>query len=298
MLDKAIVPLDGSATAEVALPYAEEFAGRTGAELILLFVKEPHDYRSENVLQCYLDNLVIKAKEDAKPYFNESGIKELKVRSQILTGNPAEEILNFSESNQNSKIIMATHGQSGVGTRWALGSVADKVSRAVQVPMVLIRAGRDKPAVHPKGILKYILAPLDGSKGAEAALPYVMEMGRKLKAEVTFVKVIYMDIEYYGSLGNTVIDQKEAEAKQYLGGLVENLTKQGIQAKFEVLKSATDTASEIIRYTENNYTDIVIMATHGRSGPRRWMMGSVTNQVLREGNTPIMLVRPSGVVKD
>ena len=108
MLEKAIVPLDGSATAEVALPYAEEFTGKTGAELILLFVKEPQDYRSENILQCYLDNVALKAKEVARIYFTESGIKELKVSTKILTGNPAEEILNFSENNPNSKIIMAT----------------------------------------------------------------------------------------------------------------------------------------------------------------------------------------------
>lgn len=298
MLEKAIVPLDGSSTAEVALPYAEEFAGRTGAELILLFVKEPHDYRSENILQCYLDNMVFKAKESAKPYFQESGIKELNVSAKILTGNPAEEILNFAEKNSNSKIIMATHGQSGVGTRWALGSVADKVARATKVPIVLIRADRDKAAVQPKGVLKKILAPLDGSKGSEAALPYVGEMAQRLKAEVTFIQIIRVDPNYYGKKPNVIEEEQRVQVAQYLSKVTEEFKKKGINAKYEVITAPGDTANEINVYTNNNYTDIIIMATHGHSGPRRWVMGSVTNYVLREGNVPIMLVRTPGAVKD
>jgi nucleotide-binding universal stress UspA family protein len=298
MLEKAIVPLDGSSTAEVALPYAEEFTGRTGAELILLFVKELHDYRSENILQIYLQSTAEKAKGAAKIYFPESKITELKVRTQILTGDPAEEILKFAESNPNSKIIMATHGQSGVGTRWALGSVADKVSRAAAIPMVLIRAERDKAAVHPKGILKQILAPLDGSKGSESSLPLVEEMALRLKAQVTFLQLSMSYLTVYGKRDELATNKERVAAEGYLKKITEDFQKKGIDARYEYKVGADEIGREINRYTRDNYTDIVIMATHGRSGPRRWVIGSVTNQVLREGNTPIMLVRTPGPFKD
>jgi len=78
VINIVIVPLDGSSTAEVALPYAAESCGSTGHELILLFVKETNDYRSENIIQAYLDNMVMKIKEDAKQYFQVSGFQTLK----------------------------------------------------------------------------------------------------------------------------------------------------------------------------------------------------------------------------
>jgi nucleotide-binding universal stress UspA family protein len=90
MWDKIIVPMDGSTTAEVALPYAVEFAAISGAELILLFVKEKNDYRSENIIRAYLDSISQKAKQKATRYMRESGKEEIKTRAEILTGNPAE----------------------------------------------------------------------------------------------------------------------------------------------------------------------------------------------------------------
>ncbi len=58
-----------------------------------------------------------------------------------------------------------------------------------------------------------------------------------------------------------------------------------------MIDSTEDVAEEINKYTTQNSIDLVVMATHGRSGPRRWILGSVTNKVLHEGNTPIMLIR-------
>ena len=133
MFEKIIVPLDGSELAEVALPYAEEIAGRMGSDLILLYVKEPNETRSQHMLQCYLESIASTAKAGAEKYLAESGTKKINIETKILTGNPAEEIINFADSTEGAKVIMATHGQSGI-TRWALGSVADKVTRATVRP--------------------------------------------------------------------------------------------------------------------------------------------------------------------
>src|SRR4030042_862923 len=84
---------------------------------------------------------------------------------------------------------MATHGQSGF-TRWALGSVADKVVRATIRPVTIIRAQGAKPAVHEKGYLSHILAPVDLSKESEAVMPYLEEFASALKAEVTFLFIL------------------------------------------------------------------------------------------------------------
>ena len=69
------------------------------------------------------------------------------------------------------------------------------------------------------------------------------------------------------------------------------MQNKGISTKYIMIETRGDIAEEINNYTAQNYIDLVVMATHGRSGPRRWVLGSVANKVLHEGNTPIMLIR-------
>jgi len=194
---------------------------------------------------------------------------------------------------------MASHGQSGVGTRWALGSVADKVVRAVNTPVGLIRALRDKPAVREAVRLNKILAPLDGSPESEASLPYIKEAAQKLNAEVTFLQILKTNAVTFQNMEMIVkdLDAARKEMNNYLEKHVQDFQQSGINAKYEIIESWEDPAQEINRYTEFNQMDLIIMATHGWSGVRRWVMGSVANKVLREGNTPLMLIR-SGPLKD
>lgn len=295
MLSKSIVPLDGSQLAEVALPYAEESAGRVGAEIILVTVRQPHDERSQYMLECYLDKIAEMAKTGAAKY-QEAGAKPTAVRTKVLYGNPAEEIISFADKEEDSRIIMATHGQSGL-TRWALGSVADKVTRATIRPITLIRAAGARPVVHEKGSLAKILAPVDGSKGSEVILPFLEQYAGAYKAEVTFFHVVtflhVMTIEGY-TISRENIEQLKAmidSRKAYLEKLADSFKKKGIKASYQILESKGDVADEINSYTQANYTDVIVMATHGQSGPRRWVLGSVANKVLREGNTPLTLIR-------
>jgi nucleotide-binding universal stress UspA family protein len=291
VIEKIVVPLDGSVTAEIALPYAQELVAYRGMELILLFVKEPQDYRSENIIQAYLDLLVKKSIEASKIHTEGNVLPAIKIQTKILTGNPAEHILNYVESLEGSRIIMASHGQSGVGTRWTLGSVADKVARATTKPITMIRADRERPAVHAKGLLQSILVPLDGSKRAEIVLPYVKEMANMVKAEVIFLQVLQIQLVTYKMIEVPIPEEIKKAAREYLEGLVADFQKASIQACYEIWETRGDVAGEIVEYTEKKYVDLVVMSTHGHTGPSRWIMGSVSNKVLRQGNAPVMLIR-------
>jgi nucleotide-binding universal stress UspA family protein len=292
MGQKIIVPLDGSELAEVALPYAEESIGRTGSELIIISVKEPKDTRSPRMLQAYLEKMTEAAEVEAEKYQKNPGGEPVSVRWEILNGNPAEEIISFANREAGSRIIMATHGESGI-TRWALGSVADKVSRIIERPVMLIRAQGSKPAVRERGFFNKLLAPLDGSKESEMTLPLVEELAHDWQAEVTLMQVLKMgnSVIGYGDLTNP--ESWKTSVKEYLEKIAGSMQNKGINTKYTIIETFGDIAGEINKYTAQNYVDLVVMATHGLSGPRRWILGSVTNKVLNEGNTPIMLVRSS-----
>jgi nucleotide-binding universal stress UspA family protein len=294
---KIVVPLDGSELAEVALPFAEENAGRTGAKLILISVRAPDDDRSEFILKAYLEKRAEIARMNAEKYQKNPGGEHVWVTWEILNGDPAEEIINFSNKEEGCRVVMAAHGKSGL-TRWALGSVADKMTTAINVPVTIIRAKGSEPSVHERGFFSKILAPLDGSKESEVILPHVEELARNWQADVTFFLVFGLD-----SLSTTFRSDKDlyslkVSTGDYLEKLIGTFHEDGINANYIMKESSGKIADEINKYTAENYIDLVVMATHGRSGPHRWILGSVTNKVLHEGNTPIMLIRTLGEPRD
>ena len=138
MYEKVLVPLDGSQLAEIALPYVEEIAAKMGAEITLLCVSETDEAEEYNKHKSYLEQILGVAKNEAKKYLEQPGA-EIKMRSAIEVGHPAEEIVDYADKEDINLIIMATHGRTGL-SRWALGSVAEKVLRAGTTPLLLVRA--------------------------------------------------------------------------------------------------------------------------------------------------------------
>ena len=154
MREKIVVPLDGSRLAEVALPYAEEIAGKMGSEIILLSVlqsEEAHEYQKH---QNYATKIVNVTKRHIEKYLEKSGSRAINIGTATRSGSPAEGILDYVGKGNSKLIVMATHGRSGL-SRWAVGSVADKVVRATtKQPMILIRAKGSRPDIREKRILK------------------------------------------------------------------------------------------------------------------------------------------------
>ncbi len=156
-------------------------------------------------------------------------------------------------------------------------------------------------------MLKKILVPLDGSKVAEAVLPYVESLVSGLapgiKGEVTLFHVLSPTYYVVAGEAGAPIPYTEAEIEQikkktvgYLDKAGEGLRSTGavVECKVGVGKAA----DEINKAADEINADLVAMSTHGRSGLSRWAFGSVTDRVLRGGNRPVLMVRaPRETVK-
>lgn len=291
MINKIIIPLDGSQVPEVTLPYAAENAGRLNADIILLAVKQADDTRSQYMLEGYLEKVAGIVREEAAKY-QEPGARPLDVSTRVLAGDPAEEIVAFADSLEGSKIAMATHGQSGFA-RFPIGSVTDKVIRTSSRPVSVVRAEGGKPAVHKKSYLKKILAPMDGSKEGETILTYLEEFARKLKAGVTFLHVLEVGMHDPFTLDNLRdLEKYRLKAGEYMEKLNDSFRQKGIKSDYEVIEVPYKNIGDAINsYTREHAVDTIVMATHGRSGVQRWILGSVALKVLIEGNTPLTLIR-------
>lgn len=291
MYEKILVPLDGSALAEVALPYAEEMAGRLGSEVTILSVSESEDARNYYPHQLYIQELFEATKRRAERYLEKPGDRVIKVRSEMLVGHPAENIVDYAEKEDTGLIVMATHGRSGT-KRWSLGSVADKVVRATKRPVALIRAKGVHPDMRDKGMLNKALVPLDGSKESEAVVPYIEELALKLKAEIVLLYILEANYEIYQTEQLKQLESLKASGKDYIERMAAQLKQRGITTNVEFREGLPGAeAAEIIQLADEICVDMVAMSTHGRSGVSRWAFGSVADKVLHEGNTPLLLVR-------
>jgi len=300
MYEKILVPLDGSKLAEASLPYAEELADRLSSEIHVVTVEEynmnqAHAHKPESHLKGKAEAI----ERNTQKYLSELLVKSDRVKTVILIGHAAEGIVAHADKENIDLIVLATHGRTGI-KRWALGSVADKTVRATRRPVMLIRATGVHPDVRKESTFKRILVPLDGSEASEAIIPYVKELGSKLKAEIILFQAVERARHTYTSDNMVVthlpysdeeMEPFKADAESYLKQVGSLLKGDGITLRSKV--GIGEAAEWILEYADEIDADLVAMATHGRSGVSRWTLGSVASKVLHAGNTPLILVRAS-----
>jgi nucleotide-binding universal stress UspA family protein len=138
MYQSILVPLDGSALAEAILPEIEKLARCMGARILLLRVSRAHVFPGKDPTKAEIQ-VVRRAEEYVAEIRDRLAAKGLDAEAHVRYGAVAEEILTHSARNDVDLIAMSTHGRSGLG-RWALGSVAEKIVRRSQKPVLLMRA--------------------------------------------------------------------------------------------------------------------------------------------------------------
>jgi nucleotide-binding universal stress UspA family protein len=223
--------------------------------------------------------------------------EKIQPRGVLATGHPAEEILRYAEDNDVDLILMATHGRTGI-QRWTMGSIADKVLRASKVPVWLVRPGLPQEIAHDHLPTRKILVPLDGSELAASVLPHAEAVAKQSDAgliEVILLAVCdpTMPATYYAPAPYNWDEQVKSwkrRDEQYLAKIEKRLRDSGLNVRSEVLIGKP--AEAIVEYASENRVSLIVMSTHGRSGPGRWVFGSVTEKVLHGVATPILLVRP------
>lgn len=276
MLHRLLVPLDGTTFAEGALPFAEALATRSGAAL--------HLVRASLVRLPPLDNT-----EEARIVAAERsyliGIARRLGGTATVTlqhADPAEAIVAQARQWGADLIAMATHERGVIG-RAAFGSVAGKVLAEAPAPVFLVHPEETPPLTGPQRLI----LPLDGSALAEAAVPVATALATLLAAPVTLVAALTGD----GSWGASG-EASERRVGAYLGELATRLERAGLSVAIEVRTG--DAADVIAGVAREASATLITMATHGRTGLRRIVLGSVADAVLHSTDLPLVLVRPAG----
>ncbi len=282
MIERIFVPLDGSDLAEAVLPYVERLAMGTGLKVRLLTVAkdEPDRERANSYLKSKQNQLKKRAVEAS---------------ISVASDGEAETILSEAEAWEADLIAMSTHGRSGA-LRWVFGSVADKVIHATSRPLLLIRSAPEEQPAAVK--MDRILVPLDGSELSLGVLPYVEGIAKTLGASLVLFSAVAPPQTYAGmEMGATpaagLIEDLVSVTQSFLTEVEKEITARGVKARSMVTIGYS--TSEIVRVARDVEAGLIAIATHGRSGVNRWIMGSVADGVLRRSALPCLIVRPEGL---
>lgn len=300
MFKQIVVPLDGSSLAQSALPYALAFADAGGGRLTLFQAVPPASRMLDYNLRYEASDeaaALAKARDALDTIATDLQKSGRSVGTAVAVGDADAEILRYTERTGGDLIAMATHGRGGV-LRWAFGSVARKVLPQATVPVLIVRpAGEPERPAQPAAI-RTILVPLDGSERAEAVVPLACDIARAHGARVTLARAVpfvtmligsayepMVAPEYY----DEIMEEMRAGAQKYLTAVSHTVSASGVPV--ETVVKEGDAPLSLLEMLDTNAYDLVIMSTHGRTGVKRWVLGSVAERLVEAAHTPVLLIR-------
>jgi nucleotide-binding universal stress UspA family protein len=294
MFRKILVPLDGSDEAEAILPYVSHIASGMDIGVALLSVM---DRGALEMSESYYSRLFERAEQEAKGrlhnaahHLDQDGVAAEEI---VVSGRADEEITEAAERLGCNLIAMATHGRSLLG-RGILGSVTDRVVHMARIPVLTITPVKARAYHGRDTLVNHIVVPLDGSDLAETVLPYVQDMAATLGYTVVLLRVVrplhYFWVGDHPPEIHQENDLMEKEAREYMETTAEGLSEDGVDVEWRVLVGhPTTTVLEQVRDIPHS---IVALTTHGRSGFRRWLIGSLAETLVRSGGDPVLIVPP------
>ncbi len=325
MFKRIIVPLDGSGRAEQALPIAARLARAFRGSIFLVRVlsTEPASLPSAPAKPILVQTVGEADRTLAESYLTGVAgselLSDIPIQTHVPVGLVSPSILTLAANRHADIIVMCSHGYTGVRRWWMLGSVAAKVARFAQIPVLVLREGGSVPEERNPGERPLrVLVPLDGSDYAKAALVPAAYLSAGLAApgqgalHLTHVvepaheaKILTRTARATARSAQNALTA-QTMAREYLNATMNSIRSEPTIADLNLVLTASvatddDIAQGIIRAAENSGNgegdelfggcDAIAMATQGYSGSQPWV-GSVTERVLETSHLPLLCVRP------
>ncbi|MBI5352728.1 MAG: universal stress protein [Chloroflexi bacterium] len=300
MFDTILVPLDGSQLAGCVLPHVVAIARSFEAEITLLRMLEKNQPGSSAQLFDLLNWQINKTRatlylEKTKGQFQESNIR---ARTMVMEGLVAEGIADYAQNQGMKLIVLSSHGRNGL-TQLGISSITQKIILSTQTSLLVVRASQPYSGeLSEIPVYRRILVPLDGSQRAENVLPIITQLAQFHKSQIHLVQVIKTpemarqmpptpeDIE----LSNRVVERNHEEAGRYLEQVKSRSYLEGIAVETHLIKS-DNVAIALHQLEEQERIDMVALSAHGYSGNHQWPYGSIANNFLMYGKSPLLVVQ-------
>jgi len=297
LIRRILVPLDQSTEAEWVLPLASALASALGARLRVASVFLPVALEIiAPSASADVEAAMTELRQQLRDYLRDVGDRlatqcTSPVEDELIRGRSlrttfgeaaaiAGALARSAQGRGVDLIVMTTHGRGGASRVW-LGSVADALLRQTRVPLLLVRPSRDPG----RGLFRRILVALDGSPRAEAVLPGALALAARPAGRVTLLRVVPPRAGLATS------------AAEDLDRIAAALVDAGVAVTPRIVED-DHPAHAILRTGEELDADLLALATHGRGGVSRMVLGSVTDKVVRGTDRPVLVVRPEVASSD
>jgi nucleotide-binding universal stress UspA family protein len=303
MYHRILVPLDGTRFGDHALPYAVDIAQRTGATLELAHVHHHHElepalvgmtqYRFQKISEA--DAVHDREEQTAEHDYLEQRAAEIELRypvrvtTRLLAGRTASAIAREAQDIVAELVVMATHARHGL-ERLRFGHLAHELVRVLNVPALCVRPTSDESPITAPA-LRRVLVPLDGSDFSEQVLDAVAPLLMALQAEPTLLHILSPRPLLRSGMQERRVLHTHQQAISYLQGVADRFHGRLPAAILTALEDSQP-GNVITSLLAAGKFDMVAMATHGRSGVSRLLLGSVAEEVLRHVEQPVLMVRP------
>jgi nucleotide-binding universal stress UspA family protein len=314
MYARLLLTHDGSELAEAAVPRTAALAKAAGSQVLVLRISRAAGEDPQSLRLEAWDREIARggvetpgeARVEAHPplvdtvtALRAAGVE--RAGSLVVRGEPGHAIVDAAAGLACDLIAMSTHGLTGV-RRAVLGSVADHVIRhSGGIPVLLCRAVPEGDS----GDIESILVALDGSDLSETLIPHAQDVALATGARVTLVRVIDSAFKILTmttpagfpvparltpELADEIVAAQRAAAEEELGTVAAQLTAAGATVETVVVEG--DPGEGIVAMADEAGSDLVLLATHGRGGVGRALLGSVTDYVVRHLGSAAALVVP------
>jgi len=301
MFQRILVPLDTSSRAELILRQVAPLWKQDASELLLVHCVSAF---SPEAVRYDLPLAPEIKRNDAEAYLLDIArrceAEGAKVQTRLLHGSPGGSILNLAKEEGATMIAMTTHGRTGI-LRWLMGSVADKILRASEVPVLLLRPlglsdwGSFEAAASSDTPFRRILIATDGSLTSMAAVEPTKRFASSFGSEIIALHVwdSYV-LDGTPLLGMEAGMPPPAEAPlssddEITAQVARQLGSSGL--KVTRVTRYGEPAAEILEHSFEHHVDLIALAVHDHWELSRWMTGSVSERVLRSSGIPMLIVR-------
>jgi nucleotide-binding universal stress UspA family protein len=264
-----LIPIDGTESVEKTLLYVRSISKREKTQVVLLHVTP-----KVNSL-----NAAVEVHPHVSAIHDALQSEDWNVKREERIGDPVREIIKMSILLPASMIMMSTHGRSGI-ERIREGSVTEQVLKQSPCPVFILHSARQQPADNrSEDVFKRILVPLDGSEASAAILSCVERFARMHDSEVVL---------FHDELEHAEYAEEKAAIKAKLQEQSVDLANAGLKISLD-MTTYKKPIREILDRIDNLNIDLVAMATHGNDGDKIAMDESVTAEIVRHSNCPLLV---------
>ncbi|HEU5245963.1 MAG TPA: universal stress protein [Candidatus Udaeobacter sp.] len=295
-IERILVPLDFSPASMEALDYAVSLAKQFRAAIHLLHVHPPDEATS----MPGAAHLLLQSAEAIERLNEElTGIHRKRVEPfrpencHIRAGRPYQEIIGLAREIDADLIVLSTRGHSGL-KHLLLGSTAERVVRGAPCPVLIARKRKQKSKAGTKPFtIRTILVPVDFSDCSFAGVEYAAFLAKRLHATLRLFHAIYPYADYaivdrVGVRLSPLIEAVQEAARKEIHALKQLNVLRGVSIQTEIRPGRP--IDEICGASGQPNVDLVVTSTHGRTGFKHALIGSVAEHVVRYAQCPVMVV--------